>query len=244
MGRYFFYILGQVMATALNIIERALRSIGVLATGEVASADMANDALVSLNDVIAGMANESLTIYQNTQDVLPLTGAQSYTYGLTGVLNSVRPIRVDTIFYRDANNNDFPVQIISQEEYNGILKKSTTSSIPAYVYVETSYPLAVLHVYPAVTGGTLYIYAEKPLTAFAALTTTVALPSGYERMLRYALAAEVMTEYGVDNQAIAQKAIESKADLKRTNYKPKVMRVSLPFGGRSNVNSPLLSGLI
>lgn len=232
------------MATALNIIERALRSIGVLATGENASADMANDALVSLNDVVAGMANESLTIYQNTQDVLPLTGAQSYTYGLSGVLNSVRPIRVDSIFYRDSNGNDFPIAIVTQREYNDILNKNVTGSLPAYVYIEDAFPLMVLHVYPVPSAGSLYIYAEKALTAFAALTTTVALPSGYERMLRYALASELMPEYGADLPAIYQKAQDSKADIKRTNYKPQVMRVSLPFGNRINNSNVLLSGMV
>lgn len=220
------------MATAINIIERALRSIGVLATGENTSADMANDALVSLNDVIAGMANESLTIYQNTQDVLPMTGASSYTYGLTGALNSVRPIRVTSAFYRDSNGLDYPVDVITLEEYNSIGDKAVDTGIPTCIYISTTFPLSTIYVWPQASSGSIYLNTEKALTAFSALTTTVSLPSGYERMLRYALAAELMTEYGIDNGAIMQKSIESKADIKRTNYKPRVMRVSLPFGRR------------
>lgn len=231
------------MATAINIIERALRSIGVLATGENPSAEMANDALVSLNDIIAGMANESLTIYQNTQDVLPMTGAASYTYGLSGALNSVRPIQVNTAFYRDANSIDYPVDVITLEEYNALGQKTLNTGIPTFIYIDTSYPLATVYVWPQASTGSLYLNTEKALTEFSSLNASVSLPSGYERMLRYALAAEMMTEYGVDNAAIMQKAIDSKADIKRTNYKPRVMRVSLPFGRRRGTGRIMSDGI-
>jgi hypothetical protein len=222
------------MATAHDIINRALRSIGVLASGESASYEIANDALTSLNDVLSGLANESLLIYQNTVDTVTMDGAASYTFGEDGTpdIDSVRPVKIHSMFYRTTDSIDIPVDIVTLGEFDAITDKTETNDIPRWVYVETSYPNMTLHVWPKATEGALRINSSKPLTAFAGLTTAVALPPGYERMLRYALAVELMPEYGIANQQVYQMMMDSKADLKRTNSKPAVLRTSVPFGMR------------
>lgn len=50
------------MATAHDIITRAFRALGVLAQGETASAQEANDALVSLNAMVAGWKRRSVDL--------------------------------------------------------------------------------------------------------------------------------------------------------------------------------------
>lgn len=218
------------MATALDIITRAMRSIGVLATGEVANDDMANDALTSLNDVLASLGNESLTVYADTVDALTLTGAASYTYGPSGNINTVRPVSIDSAYYRSTDGTDYPVSLVTAGEWDAIGTKTTASDIPSYVYVNMTYPTATVYVWPVSSSGTLYFRVKKAITAFATLNTSVSLPPGYDRMLRYALAVELMPEYGVQNPQVIQMYIDSKADLKRTNTRPPVVRVSLPFG--------------
>jgi hypothetical protein len=219
------------VATALNIIERALRSIGVLAQGETATAETANDALTSLNDLLAGIANEGLLAYQEVYDTLTLDGSTSYTFGLSGTpdISSVRPIRVRSVSHT-VNGIEYPVDIITANEYGDIGIKTQTGDILKSVFINTTYPNATIYVYPVAPSGTLNIASEKAITAFAGLTTTVSLPPGYERMLRYALAVELMPEYGVQNPQVFQMAIDSKADLKRTNFKPMVLKTNLPFG--------------
>lgn len=220
------------MATASDIINNALRTSGILASGETADYSMANDALTKLNHLLESLSNENLVIYQNTQDSLTLDGSQSYTFGLSGSpdINSARPIKVHSAFYRDANSIDYPVDVITQGEYFGIADKTTESDILTYIYVNPTYPNATVYVYPVSTSGTLLINSNKALTAFSGLTASVVLPPGYERMLIYGLASELMIEYGVINPAIEQRYVDSKADLKRTNTNPAVIRVSLPFG--------------
>lgn len=218
------------MATAIDIIKRALRSIGVIATGENPSAEMSSDALDSLNDVIAGMSNENLAVYVETQDSLTLTGATSYTYGLTGNINTARPTSIDSAFYRDSSGNDYPLSVITRGEYDAIVDKDETGDYPSCIFVAMTYPLATIYVYPASSTGTIKINARKAVNSYANLTDDIALPAGYERMLRYALAVELMPEYGVNNPQVYQMYIDAKADLKRTNTSPAVMRVSLPFG--------------
>lgn len=198
---------------------------------------MANDALISLNDVLAGLANEGLVSYEEIYDTIPLTGATSYTLGTDGSpsTNSVRPIRYMSVS-NILDSVEYPVEMITANEYGDLPYKSTTGTIVKSVFINTTYPNATIYTYPLVSGGVLNIASQKAITAFAALTTTIALPPGYERMLRYALAVELMPEYGVQNQQVFQMAVESKADLKRTNYKPLVVRVSLPFGGGDTAN--------
>ena len=88
------------MTTATQIINRAYRMAGVLASGETPCAEMANDGLVYLNGVLDALSNENLAIYTDVLDELPLTGADSYTYGPNGDLNESRPQTVNYVFYR------------------------------------------------------------------------------------------------------------------------------------------------
>jgi len=220
------------MATAGDLINIALRTCGALASGETADYSMANDALVKLNHLLESLSNENLIIYQDTYDSIVLDGSQTYTFGTSGTpdINTARPTRIHAAEWRDDNNIDYPVDIITAGEYDVISDKYFQSDILTYIYINQTYPNATIYVYPVSSSGTLLLRSNKPFTAFAGLTTSVSFPPGYERMLIYGLASELMIEYGLANQAIEQRYIESKADLKRTNTNPATMRVSVPFG--------------
>ena len=56
------------------------------------------------------------------------------------------------------------------------------------------------------------------------------MPNGYERLLVLMMAVEIMPEFGIENAQLFQMAMKAKSDIKRTNARPSVMRVSLPFG--------------
>lgn len=228
------------MATAIDIITRAMRSIGVLASGETPSANQANDALVSLNDLLASLANESLTIYAETTDSLTLDGSTSYTYGTGGDINSVRPISINRCYFRNTDGSDYEVRMITAREYADIGVKDTSTDFPDVVYINTTFPLTTIYPWPLSSVGTLYFDVNKAITAFATLQTTVTLPPGYDRMLRYGLGVELMDEYGIQSPLTIQKYADAKADLKRTNTKPVVLRTRLPFGanyGRADIRT-------
>lgn len=220
------------MATASDIINSALRTAGILASGETSDASMANDALLTLNRFLGSLSNENLLIYEETFDAVNMDGSPSYTFGASGTpdISTARPTRIHAAEWRDGNNIDYPVDIITAGEYDAISDKYFQSDILTYIYVNQTYPNATIYVYPVSSSGTLLLRSNKPFTAFAGLTTSVSLPPGYERMLIYGLASELMIEYGIANQLIEQRYIESKADLKRTNTNPATMRVSVPFG--------------
>lgn len=212
------------MATAGDIITRALRSLEVIAQGESADANQLSDGLVSLNDLLSAWSNERLTVYQTVQETLSLVGGQaSYDIGVGATsLNTSRPIKLESAFVR-IYGVDYPLQILTREQYNEIADKATTGDIPTGIYLDPGYPESNLRLWPAPSGGTLYIDSWKPLTAFSATSDTVTLPPGYERALRLNLAVDLMPEYGVVNELILGLAKEAKAGIKRVNQSPVIM---------------------
>ena len=221
------------MATANDIIKRALRTIGVLATGENPSSEMANDALDALNDVLAGLSNENLTIYAENGIDIPITGQTLYTLGPTGDAVATRPTSIASAYFDDTGGMSHCLGIGDYIQYCAIADKDSTAEIPEKIYFRMGImPDITMYMHPIPTSGTLKLICRTAIAAFSALTDSVSLPPGYERMLRYALATELMPEYGISNPQVYQTYIDSKADIKRTNTRPALMRVSLPFGVR------------
>jgi hypothetical protein len=221
------------MTTAIDLITRSLKDLGILDAIEVPSADQSADGLVYLNDLLESWSNEGLTVYTQTQSTLTLTGALSYTVGASGTFNTARPVVPSSAFY-SSGGIDYPVDIVTLEQYNSIPYKSDTGGIPLYIAFNTAVPQSTMYIYPAPSTGTLTLVSQKPLTAMTALTTVLAFPNGYERALRLALGVEMMPTYGVQNQQIMAMADKAKKDIKRINYRPSTLDVNVPAGRSYN----------
>ena len=217
------------MATANDIINRALRSLSVIGQGESADPDQAADCLVALNDMLASWANESLMLFQVVQDQITLTpGKKDYTIGEGAFdVNTVRPVEVLQAFVR-LNGADYPVDVVSRDMYQRITLKSTSSNIPTFLYYDTGFPASTLRLWAVPSqANVLFIDSQKPLTGFSALSAAVSLPPGYERALRLNLAVELMPEFQVSNPRLDMMAREAKAGIKRSNYKPPLAQLGL-----------------
>jgi hypothetical protein len=215
------------MTIALDIINRALSTINVLGDGETATAAQAQDALDALNDVLEGWSTENLMVYVPTKEQFNLISGQAeYTIGVGGDFNTARPDAITFAFTR-LNGVDFPLQLWTYQQYDSISLKSLTGSIPSVLYYEPSYPLGRIRIWcaPDSTAHVLHIESLKPFSRLATLDAVIALPPGYERALRYALAQELMAEYGTASPLVIELAKSSKADLKRRNFVPIVMGI-------------------
>jgi len=220
------------MATASDIIERAYRSAKILGEGESMTADMQADGLVYLNDLLEDWSNDSLMIYQNVEEDITMTGAQSYTWGTGGDIATARPLEITGAYFQISGTNiDIPVGVLTKDEYDAIGDKVSTSDAVDWVYLYTDFPLAKLYVFPVASAGTLTLTTQKPLTAFTAVTDSVSLPPGYNRALRLNLADELQSEFGISNQDLTRRAMDSKKAIQRINDKPRVSSFSLPVYG-------------
>lgn len=220
------------MATAGDIIDGALRLIGQIAEGEVASAETSQDALLAMNQMIDSWNTEKLMIY-NTQDQVFTWPADqiSRTLGPTGDFVGNRPVLLeDSTYFRDASTNvSFGIKMINQQQYNGIAVKTVTSTYPQVMWINMDFPNIQMTIYPKPTRDLEWHFVSvdeivQPVT----LATQLYLPPGWLRAFRYNLACEFAPEFGVEpSPTVARIAMTSKRNLKRINNPDDLM--SLPY---------------
>ncbi len=224
--------------TARELIASSLRLIGVLASGETANSNEANDGLNSLNQMLSSWSNENLVVYQKVRDEFTLTAADgSYTWGTTagaGNFTTARPIEVISakLELQGTDPQEIPLKILTIEEYANLSMKELSSSIPQAVYFDGAFPNLGVNFYPVPSDAEhVVFYSLKPFTTLA-LADTISFPPGYEKAIRYNLAIDLAPEYGrAPDQLILQQAMECKAEIKRKNSKhTPLMRTDIPAG--------------
>lgn len=214
------------MATANDLITRAMRALGCLGRTEVPSASEASDALTAFNAMLDSWSNEALASYVLGQISFPLViGQQSYTIGpALANITADRPLSIQDAFIRDSSNLDYPMRIIPRDIWNDIGAKNISSQIPDTIFYDTTYPLGTIYVFPIpLIGYSCYIYSSTNQVTFAGLTTVLAMPVGYERAYVLNLAVELMSAgfpvllNDIGRQALIKNASDSKANIKSTN---------------------------
>jgi hypothetical protein len=225
------------MATALQIITRALQKNGVLVGSEAPSADMATDGLVALNDMLDSWSNDSLMIYARTDENFPLSaGVSTYTIGPAQTFNTARPISlIDASYTRLFPNFDEPVTVITDELYNAITDK-TSLGRPLHINYSNGNPTAEIKLWPVPDQNyTLYLTSEKPLTNWT-LYQDVILPPGWNRALTYNLAIDLAPDYGQPvTEAMATIAAESRANIARAVLKARPLDAFARGRGNENI---------
>jgi len=220
------------MTTAADQINGALRLIGQLAEGEIASVETYQDALNALNQMIDSWNTERLTVFTTIDQVLTWpANAASRTLGPTGNLVGERPVLLDdsTYFVDSSSGISFGIKMINQQQYNGIAVKTVTSTYPQVMFVNMTYPDIEMTVYPVPSKALEWHFISvEQLTQPALLSTTLAFPPGYLRCFKYNLAVEIAAEFGIEPPpTVSRIAMSSKRNLKRINNPDDIM--SLPY---------------
>ena len=171
--------------TARELIASSLRLGGVLASGETPSADEANDALSTLNQMLSTWSNENLVIYQKVREEFSLTpNTSAYTWGTGGTFNSSRPIEVlrANLEIQGTDPQEIPLKIITTKEYSDLSLKETDSSYPQAVYFDGAFPLLGVTLWPVPNAAEkIAFYSLKPFSTLA-LSTELSYPPGYENI--------------------------------------------------------------
>lgn len=225
------------MATALQIITRALQKNGVLVGSEVPSSDMTDDGLAALNDLLDSWSNDSLMIYTRTSEQFSLTaGVGTYSIGTGQTFNTTRPINlIDACFTRFAPQYDEPVYLVTDELYNNIADK-TTRGRPRQLNYSNSYPNGEIKLFPVPDQNyTLFLESEKALTNWT-LYQDVALPQGWNRALIYNLAIELAPDYGQPlTDVMVKVANEAKGNISRSILKARPLMSYPKNNGYQNI---------
>lgn len=225
--------------TGTSLVTASLRLIGALASGEPPGANESTDGLAALNRMIASWSNESLMIFREAPETFALIASQrSYTMGTGGNFNTTRPQRIERALLQVAGTSptvELPIKILNLDEYADITIKDLTSTLPAYLYNDDSYPLASLSFWPVPSGiQNVVLYSWKPLTTWTDVTTDVTFPPGYEEALVYNLAIRLAPEYGKSvTPDVASIAAASKASIKRMNHNSSYLQVDRAIQSQS-----------
>ena len=215
------------MTTANDMIQDALQKLGVYATSETVSAADAAIGLTVLNDMMDSWSNESLTCFANLEQSLALVvGLAQYPLGPGSIYGTVRPLAitagVGAAYVQDSNGNNYPCDVLTQEQWNMIGLRTVTSNVPDSIFYDPQYPQGLLNVFPVPNAGgyTLYWDSRLQLAEFPTLTTAVSLPLGYVSAIKYNLAIELSPYFQVTpSEVVVAMANKHKANIKRTNIK-------------------------
>lgn len=230
------------MTTARDIITSALRKIAVLGTGSSLSSDEANDALLTLNNLMSSFSAEGAMVFQETKETFPLVNGQfEYTIGIGSDFSTVSPLSISAA-YVTQGSTDYTLSAYDEVEYAGIAQKSITGSVPDIYYYDNNFPVANIFFYPAPSGASTFtMYTRKPLTEFTDLDTVFAMPAQYESMLIHNLAEWIAPEYEREaSPTIRMLAEKTKKTVEVQNNKNEGHISSLsgiPSGGAGGYNS-------
>lgn len=183
-----------------DIIEAALRVLGVIGLGETPETEDYTNCSQALNMMIKGWAKKGFPLFVNATESVNLV-ASTATYTLTN-----RPVRIekDNAYLRDTNNIDTDLQVVSKQEYNLIGDKTITGT-PNQIYYDNTLT-GTLYVYPVpdttAADSTLYVNVQRQFYDMAAPTNNFDFPSEWYNALKWGLAAEVAVEYGIDIQML------------------------------------------
>ena len=220
------------MATAGEQINAALRLLGVLAEGETPSAEMSQDALAALNQMIDSWSIERLSVFNTVDQVFawPASTA-SRTLGPSGDFVGTRPVILDdSTYFRDASTGvSYGIKFLNQQQYDAIAVKTVTATYPQVMWTNMDCPDITMTIYPVpLRDLEFHFVSAQVLTQAASLTTALSFPPGYLRAFKYNLACELAPEFGVEPSPTVQRiAMASKRNLKRIDNPDDLM--SMPY---------------
>lgn len=224
------------MSTALDLINSSFRLIGALASGESSEASEANDALITLNQMLSSWSLDRLMVYSVLKETFTWASGNAYrTIGLTGNFVTTRPTKIETATFT-SGGLDFTLDIIGSKEYQEISNKSLTTSHPEKLYYDASNPNGTIYLYGVPSADiSLNLSTWRQITSVSALSTTLAYPPGYERAIRFNLAIELANEWGLSVKSeTANIANDSLALLKDLNRPDMVMNLDPSFPSQTD----------
>lgn len=198
--------------TALIIIDAALRAIRGKDAEIASTTQQRTDALEALNFLVTSWQAKGMQVWCQKQGTHGLTASTaSYTAGPSGDVNIARPMSIQMAWLRDTNSKETPMRTGGREEYNSFTDKTTTGT-PIFLYYDPQYDLPAtnsganakgkIYLWPtpdanAVTNFDLYFIYTRPIQDFSASSDSLDFPQEWYNAVKWNLAAEIMSEYGL-----------------------------------------------
>ena len=212
------------MPTVSELIHSSFRLIGAIAGAETLETNELNDALVSLNQMIASWNNEGASLVSRERLTVSVSGSNQYVL-------PKRPVRIESASVA-SGGIDYPLEIVDSAGWEAIPEKQAQSVYVRKLYCDYGYPTATVYIAPIPRlGGTLEMWIYTALTQFATVNDTINLPPGYEIALRYNFAVALLPEY-------PRTAVDPTLPAQAQNYKASIVQLNSQNHMRSQMSSP------
>lgn len=235
------------MATFADIAYMALRLSGQLMPGTTPSPEMMEDARKMCNSMIDAWNADRLKIYTLDDQVFNIIVAkQIYTLGTGGDYDPgylpAAVVMANFLLYNSGLPVRVPIEVIVPQEWAAIPYLAVTTQVINKMWVQKTYPLINLRVFPIPTAGNqLELFMWKALTGFAASGTTFSFPQGYQDAITYNLAERMYALGTKQLNAGRQDRAILRADARRTlrvieKFNAPFVRMELDYSSTNNSN--------
>lgn len=229
-GNVFTYTIGQqgnVGSTVTASISGSVLSVTGLGSGALSVGQTISGTGVTVGTVITsyntgrgGNGTDALGTY-NLNKTQTVTTTSITTY-------AVRPLRINSAFVRVVTavtgTLDYPVAILSSEEYELIGQKTLSGPWPRALYYQPSLPMGVINYWPNPSSGEMHLFCDMQFTRFQTLADTMSFPPGYIMALRWNLAEFLIPSFGRNDPVlismVKENARQGREFIKRTNSYP------------------------
>ena len=223
---------GQVGSAFTGSISGTTLTVTALTSGAITMGQTISGTGVASGTTIVGFTSGA---GGNVNELGTYTVSRSQTVASTAMTGYYeRPLTIESAFVRVTTTSngapiyggglDYPISVVSLEEYESIGLKSLNGPWPKVVYYQPSELLGTVYVWPNPAQGEMHLFASTLFRQFGSLFDTIQLPQGYNMALRWSLAERLMPMYGKASEIqiamIQQYAAQAKSTVKRTNMRP------------------------
>lgn len=227
-----------------ELLKSTLRTIGVINPHQVPTNNELTDTLEAMNIMLENWMMDGLMVVALTEENFSLAvDINEYTIGAGGTFNTARPYDIKSAYIR-SGTIDYPIEILTQVEFNDIVLKETTGMPYKLNYLPES-PLGTVRVFftPDSTYD-LHIQTQKPLSEITDLDAEITFEDGYRAAIKWNLALEVSPEWNVElSQIVVERAQQTKNTIMALNAARRFtgpVRLNI-FGDKSDIGQTILT---
>lgn len=197
-----------------QIIQYALRKCGVLGLGVTPDATTVTNISLALDMLVKSWITKGIKLWTLTELTLPFSANKTtYTIGPAGSvpnpidLTTDKPLKLIQAWIRNVGSttqNDIPLQILSQTDYNTLGSKPSTGT-PNSVYMSVGREQATVKLYVtpdsfSSTNYQLHLVSQRLLNDVGSASNTMDFPQEWLYALGWNLAREIMIDYSVPKE--------------------------------------------
>lgn len=220
--------------TAKDLIKKVLQETGIIASGEVPSADEYEDCLSALNDLLVEWsADGGGHLVTVTGTAALVSGQAEYTVGTleTDDIATVRPEEIRSVFIRDSNGTDTPLDEWKLARYLIETSNKTQTGTPyKYIWKSTA-PSGTIYLYPVPNiPGTLHVEMSGGVEAITSINTDLhsIFSKNYVVALKNILKVEICPLFGREpSVSMILAADRSKSTIETINLRNRLDGVNL-----------------